>query len=383
MTGARRRVTQQDIARMTGVSQATVSLVLNGRSDADVKLSAETREKVLRAIAETGYVADPIARRLAARHNRIIGVFTYEPVFPSANSDFYHPFLVGIEQQAEVLGCDLLLMTSTPVVDGRRRIFHGDNRLRLADGSILLGRTIDRADLARLLAEEIPFVSIGRRDDAGGPVPYVGADYAAATAEIVRRAVDLGHDRLAYLGLGAGPESWADRGRGFRDAVASAGVFGGHFPTPVSGGPGGGTPAPGEQAAADSQRHDARPARGPGRGALSEQAATAVRDTAAVLDAALAAGITAVIAEEHADGVALFELARARGVALSVATLGEPTRAALPTAVEFTSLRIPRQAMGAQAVEVLTALIEGTPGARQRLLPCEVVPGETLTERGN
>lgn len=353
MTGARRRVTQQDIARMTGVSQATVSLVLNGRSDADVKLSAETREKVLRAIAETGYVADPIARRLAARHNRIIGVFTYEPVFPSANSDFYHPFLVGIEQQAEVLGCDLLLMTSAPVVDGRRRIFHGDNRLRLADGSVLLGRTIDRTDLARLLAEEIPFVSIGRRDDAGGPVPYVGADYAAATSEIVRRAVALGHDRLAYLGLGAGPESWADRGRGFREAVARAAAYGAHYAPP-------GDPV--------------EPA---------DDAAIVVRDTAAVLDAALAAGVTAVVAEEHADGVALYELARERGVSLSVATLGEPTRAALPTAVEFTSLRIPRQAMGAQAVEVLTALIEGAPGERQRLLPCEVVSGETLSERGN
>lgn len=368
MTGARRRVTQQDIARMTGVSQATVSLVLNGRSDADVKLSAETREKVLRAIAETGYVADPIARRLAARHNRIIGVFTYEPVFPSANSDFYHPFLVGIEQQAEVLGCDLLLMTSTPVVDGRRRIFHGDNRLRLADGSILLGRTIDRADLARLLAEEIPFVSIGRRDDAGGPVPYVGADYAAATAEIVRRAVALGHDRLAYLGLGAGPESWADRGRGFRETVAAAGVYGGHY-APLASGEAQGESGPAEPSSGSSA---------PGR-----QDVTVVRDTAAVLDAALAAGVTAVIAEEHADGVALFELARERGVALSVATLGEPTRAALPTAVEFTSLRIPRQAMGVQAVEVLTALIEGAPGERQRLLPCEVVPGETLSERGN
>ncbi|MFC7244235.1 LacI family DNA-binding transcriptional regulator [Catellatospora aurea] len=346
-------MTQQDIARMTGVSQATVSLVLNGRSDADVKLSAETREKVLRAIAETGYVADPIARRLAARHNRIIGVFTYEPVFPSANSDFYHPFLVGIEQQAEVLGCDLLLMTSAPVVDGRRRIFHGDNRLRLADGSVLLGRTIDRTDLARLLAEEIPFVSIGRRDDAGGPVPYVGADYAAATSEIVRRAVALGHDRLAYLGLGAGPESWADRGRGFREAVAQAAAYGAHYAPP-------GDPV---EPAGD--------------------AAIVVRDTAAVLDAALAAGVTAVVAEEHADGVALYELARERGVSLSVATLGEPTRAALPTAVEFTSLRIPRQAMGAQAVEVLTALIEGAPGERQRLLPCEVVSGETLSERGN
>ena len=177
---------------MTGVSQATVSVVLNGRSDSEVKIAPETRDRVLRAIAETGYVADPVARRLAARHNRIIGVFTYEPVFPSGNSDFYHPFLVGIEQRAEALGCDLLLLTSAPVLDGRRRIFSHDNRLRLADGCVLLGRSLDRDELAKLVADGLPFVSIGRRDDAGGPVPYVGADYAAAVAELVRHAAVTG-----------------------------------------------------------------------------------------------------------------------------------------------------------------------------------------------
>ena len=95
---------------------------------------------MLHAIRQTGYVADPVARRLAARHNRILGVFTYEPVFPTGSRDFYHPFLVGIEECAERLGCDLLLLTSAPVADGRRRIFHDDNRLRLADGCVLLGR---------------------------------------------------------------------------------------------------------------------------------------------------------------------------------------------------------------------------------------------------
>lgn len=228
MNGPRRRVTQQDIARLTGVSQATVSLVLNGRTEADVRIAPETRDRVLRAIQETGYVADPVARRLAARHNRIIGVFTYEAVFPSGTGDFYHPFLVGIEERAESLGCDLLLLTSTPVVDGRRRIFHEDNRIRLADGCVLLGRSLDRDELARLVADGLPFVSVGRRDDAGGPVPYVGADYTAAVSELVRSAVTLGHVRLAYLGQGGGPESHADRMRGFGAAVKEAGVRGRH-----------------------------------------------------------------------------------------------------------------------------------------------------------
>ena len=229
MPATRRRVTQQDIAKMTGVSQATVSLVLNGRDDAEVRIAPETRERVLHAIHTTGYVADPIARRLAAGHNRILGVFTYESVFPAGLGDFYHPFLVGIEECAERIGCDLLLFTSAPVVDGRRRIFHRDNRLRLADGCILLGRALERSELARLVAEEQPFVSVGRRDDAGGPVPYVGADYPGATAAQVRRAVELGHTRIAYVGEGAGPESHADRMRGFTAAVTAAGVDGRHL----------------------------------------------------------------------------------------------------------------------------------------------------------
>src|SRR5690348_10743960 len=176
---------------MTGVSQATVSLVLNGRDDADVRIAPETRERVLQAIRRTGYVADPIARRLAAQRNRFLGVFTYEPVFPAGLGDFYHPFLVGIEECAERIGCDLLLFTSAPVIDGRRRVSSRDNRRRLGDGRVRLRRWLDPRGLARVIAEGQPFVSVVRRDDAGGPVPYVGADYPSATAAQVLRAAEL------------------------------------------------------------------------------------------------------------------------------------------------------------------------------------------------
>ncbi|MFB9547290.1 LacI family DNA-binding transcriptional regulator [Micromonospora sagamiensis] len=339
MTGSRRRVTQQDIARMTGVSQATVSLVLNGRDDGSVRIAPETRERVLHAIRATGYVADPVARRLAARHNRILGVFTYEPVFPTGTGDFYHPFLVGIEESAERLGCDLLLLTSAPVTDGRRRIFHDDNRLRLADGCVLLGRSLDRDELGRLVAEGHPFVSVGRRDDAGGPVPYVGVDYPTATATVVRRALDAGHTSLAYLGQGAGPESHADRLAGYRAALDAAGLPARHEPT-------------------------------------------ADRSPADLLDTLLSAGVTAAVVEEYADGVAIASLARERGLAvpgdLSILALGDPTRPAASD-IEFTGFRIPRREMGWQAVEVLTALLADVPGTvTQRLLPCQPVDGATL-----
>src|SRR4051812_28212608 len=141
------RLTQRDIARLAKVSQTTVSLVLNNRSDATARIPAETRDRVLKVIRETGYQADPLARRMTQQRNQILGVFTYESVFPSASGDFYHPFLAGIEYSAEQLGWDLLLFTSAPVTEGHRRIFHENNRLRIADGCLLLGRQIPTEEL--------------------------------------------------------------------------------------------------------------------------------------------------------------------------------------------------------------------------------------------
>ncbi|WP_086668019.1 LacI family DNA-binding transcriptional regulator [Lentzea kentuckyensis] len=324
-----KRLTQQDIARMAGVSQATVSLVLNNRQDAGVRIAPETRARVLEVIRRTGYVANPIARRLHDHRNRILGVFTYEAVFPSTRADFYQPFLEGIEEQAEEIGCDLLLFTSAKAAGGRRRIFSDDSRIRLADGCVLLGRSLDRDDLAQLLTEGIPFVSIGRRDDAGGPVPHVGADYRAAVRDLVDRAVALGHRKFAYVGAGKGAESSADRLRGFREAVAAHGVEGTHVPF-------------------------------------------------ASLDQLT--GFTAVLAEEVSDGAALVLAARERGLSvpgdLSVLTLGAATRPA-PEEIGLTGFTIPRREMGRRAVQALTEVLEHTTTPRE-LLPCEFVAGSTL-----
>ena len=331
------RLTQRDIARLAKVSQTTVSLVLNRRSDASARIPAETRDRVLKVIRETGYQADPLARRMQQQRNQILGVFTYESVFPSATGDFYHPFLAGIEDCAERLGWDLLLFTSAPVTSGRRRIFHENNRLRIADGCLLIGREIPADELGRLIAEEYPFVSVGRRDDAGAPVPCVGAEYATATATTVEKAMALGHRRIAFVGPGVGAESSADRLVGFR---RTAGNRAPHEPT------------------ADRPMTD-------------------------VLDRLLAQRITAAFVEERADAVALAETAAERGVdipaELSVIALGDSTRAAT-TDIDFSGFHVPRQEMGRQATELLEAILSGQADAgTQRLLPCELTEGTTLT----
>jgi DNA-binding LacI/PurR family transcriptional regulator len=191
---------------------------------------------------------------------------------------------------------------------------------------------VDRDDLAQLITEGIPFVSIGRREDAGGPVPYVGVGYRTAVRTLVGQAVALGHRTLAYVGAGEGAESSSDRMRGFRDAVDELGVLGVHL----------------------------------------------VKGT---LDDLRAIGATAVLTEENADGAALVLEARARGFEvpgdLSVLTLGAATRQAPPD-VGLTGFHIPRRAMGRRAVQLLADLLQNgtTP---QELLPCEPVEGSTLS----
>ena len=331
------RLTQRDIARLAGVSQATVSLVLNDAKAAEGRIPDETRERVQKAIRETGYVADPIARRMAKGLNRILGVFTYEPAFPSAQADFFAPFLFGIEETAQTLGYDLLLLTGAPSQRGKRKIFHENNRLRLADGCLILGREFDRAELKRLVQGDYPFVAVGRRDPVGAPVPYVGADYVTGTAEMVRRAKAKGHTRLAYVGPGKGAESSVDRWAGFTAALGDA----------------------------ELALH------------ITEVGGPALP----VLEAIRRSGATVAFFTELADAVVVEAAARSQMLSvpgdLSIVVLGSHIRP-VQSGTRFTTFSIPREEMARRATQMLAERIEANSEGGQVLLACEPVEGETL-----
>jgi DNA-binding LacI/PurR family transcriptional regulator len=220
-----RRPTQTDIARVAGVSPAVVSLVINGRTNGKIRISNDTQDRVRAAIRELGYVPNMAARQLAGGRNNLLGVFTYEPVFPLSKESFYYPFLIGIEQQAEALGFDLLLFTRATESTGRRQIYRdGINALQAADGAVLLGTYEDRDELARLHRDGYPFVYVGRRELDGTPPAYVGADYETITSQMVGHLVSLGHRDILYLAhqLTDNSESASDRVNGFHHGLREA-----------------------------------------------------------------------------------------------------------------------------------------------------------------
>lgn len=218
------RPTQHDIAKAAGVSTAVVSLVINGRANGKIKISPATQERVRSAIRELGYVPNLAARQLAGGQTNVIGVFTYEAIFPMSPSDFYQPFLVGIEEQATKSDYNLLLFTR-PSGSDTRRIYHdGVNQLQAAQGAILLGGYEDRDEVVRLRRDGYPFVFVGRRAIDGETIPSTAADYAGGTAALIDNLIAAGHRNIRYIGPDRLNESAEDRQAGFIRAMAAAGI---------------------------------------------------------------------------------------------------------------------------------------------------------------
>ena len=190
-----------DVARVAGVSIASVSRVLNGRNNP----REETRERVLQAVAELGFAPDGAARALSARLKEVVGVIVRrsptsvsQGMFADEDENLQFPDIInrGIEVVAQLHGFDLLIR-SVDVNDHRC----GDRILSLArksDGLILHDRLIEPRQLDRL-ARQIPIVTL-----AGEPTEAtanVRGDNITGMREIARHLViDHGYDTVSYLG---------------------------------------------------------------------------------------------------------------------------------------------------------------------------------------
>ncbi|MCS5720217.1 LacI family transcriptional regulator [Herbiconiux sp. CPCC 205763] len=310
---------QSDIARAANVSQATVSMVLNGRASEN-GIPEATQKRISAALAEAGYVPNAAARSLRGGRNGLIGVHTFERVFPISSEDYYNEFLNGIEEQAVDEGLDLVLFASTQRPDGSRSIYgNGSNRLRLADGAIMLGFETNDDELVRLAGEGYPFVFIGRREVSGTPIPYVTANYHAAMEPVVRLLTEHGHRGAVYLGSPLRRPAQRERLAGIEHFAGEQGL----------------------------------------------EVRTAFRDpaeiTAAWLEDLIADGATAIIAETYDSALPLHEVVNALGVdvpgRLSVVCLESDSLH--DENGSWSRVGVPRKEMGRRAVRLLLQLMDG------------------------
>ncbi len=204
-----------DVARLAGVSIATVSRSLRGLPN----VSTGTRERVQRAAAELSYTASPTASSLASGRTRTVGV-----VVPYVTRWFFSQVVAGTEAVLRDNGFDLLLYNLGGEA-GRLRFFDRLPLRRRVDAVIVIALPLQGEEIAQLRGLDVPVALVG------STVPgFAGVriDDVEGATKAVRHLLALGHERVALISARADERMHftapVDRRVGYQAALTAAGL---------------------------------------------------------------------------------------------------------------------------------------------------------------
>ncbi|WP_284748788.1 LacI family DNA-binding transcriptional regulator [Amycolatopsis sp. RTGN1] len=216
--------TLEDVARVAGVSRATVSRVVNSVRNVDPKL----RETVERAIAATGYVPNRAARSLVTRRTGGIALVVSEParhVEAFTGGVFGDPFfgrvVEGVVAHLRPQGLHPLLMLVDS--DEEREKLVAKLRQEQVSGVLLISLHPAEDPLPRMLTDAGVPAALFARPGRSAPVSYVDVAHQDGARLAADRLVERGCHRVATIAGPAGTPAGQDRLAGFRDAMARHG----------------------------------------------------------------------------------------------------------------------------------------------------------------
>ncbi|MEF2071886.1 LacI family DNA-binding transcriptional regulator [Consotaella aegiceratis] len=202
-----------DVARVAGVSVATVSRVFS----APEKLRKETRERVRAAIEQLGYTPNTIARQLRGGGSKMVLV-----VVPRrSNPPFFSEVLHGIDVTLAEAGY-VLIIGYVEGLDSGARLIELASSGHIA-GILITAGLLPEVNGRSILQGGLPAVAVCA--DLGIPgMPAVLIDDEAAGRAQVRHLLELGHRRIFYLTGPTGNYNEVERHRGIVGALAEAGL---------------------------------------------------------------------------------------------------------------------------------------------------------------
>ena len=182
----------KQLSELLGLSQTTVSRALNGYPE----VNEATRERVLRAVKETGYRPNKAAQRLATGKAGSIGLVM--PTAPGHQSDVHFgEFLTGLGEEAVRHDFHFVIMPADPddEVAALRRLAISGN----VDALFVAYMRGHDPRLAMLKSLSMPFVVHGRSFGTEPDYPYLDIDNEAAFYDAARLLLQLGHTRFALM----------------------------------------------------------------------------------------------------------------------------------------------------------------------------------------
>jgi len=212
-------VTIKDVARRANVAPSTVSRVI---ADSP-RISEKTKKKVREAMKELGYHPNFIARSLANKSTQVIGL-----VMPSSTDKvFQNPFfpevIRGISKAAHEKKYALQMSTG----ESEDEIYNGVVEMlqgRRVDGVVLLYSRVNDKIIKYLQQNRFPFVIIGKPHKKTEEITHVDNDNYRAAKEATEHLIELGHERIAFVGGNLNYMVTIDRLRGYEEALSQAGL---------------------------------------------------------------------------------------------------------------------------------------------------------------
>ncbi|WP_239520610.1 LacI family DNA-binding transcriptional regulator [Pseudooceanicola aestuarii] len=209
-----RPLTLRDVSEASGVSEMTVSRVLRNRGD----VSVATREKVLNAAKQMGYVPNKIAGALASQRVNLVAV-----IIPSMSNMVFPEVMTGINRVLETSSLQPVVGITDYLPEKEEKVLYEMLSWR-PSGVIIAGLEHSDPCRAMLRAAGIPVVEI--MDTDGTPIDAaVGISHRRAGREMGRAILRAGYRKIGFLGTTLGADHRArKRFEGFTEALAKGGV---------------------------------------------------------------------------------------------------------------------------------------------------------------
>ncbi|MCA9914097.1 MAG: LacI family DNA-binding transcriptional regulator [Anaerolineae bacterium] len=214
----RKSATMRDVAKLAGVSQPTVSRVLN-QTNTTISISDETRSKVMAAVEEANYSPNVLARGLRTQQTQMIAV-----LIADISNSFYHPIVRGIQDVASEYGYDVMIANSDHVHSNEIHFCEAVSR-RPVDGVIMVPIHLTTQDLGDFISRtNTPLAVLGLHIDHP-QIDVVFMQDEKAVYDATRWLVEeRQHRSIGFIGVPDDLPPGPRRFRGFMRALNDVGL---------------------------------------------------------------------------------------------------------------------------------------------------------------
>lgn len=201
-----------DVARVAGVSMATVSRVVNGNANVKEK----TRQKVLDAIEELDYRPNAVARGLASKRTTTVGV-----VLPTVTSSYFAGILRGIDDIANMYEYNVIIANSDNDEDKELKVIEG-LLSKQVDGIVFMGSSLTDKVRTKLNTSRTPIVLAGTQDSTK-ELASVNIDYRQAAFDTTTK-LSKTNKKIAFVPGSLDDADNAERLEGYKEALKKANI---------------------------------------------------------------------------------------------------------------------------------------------------------------